>query len=107
VRLGTPCPGRKLEQHVFRIQKRSIDPVSVQHRAVHKYTKAVDEAEAARLVAVDGYTREQGKKTAGVDGVKSVQTQERLSWPLRYTQSTETPQHSSLYDEFDTQARES
>jgi RNA-directed DNA polymerase len=73
-------PWRKLEQHVFRIQKR-IYRASQQgnKRKVQKLQKLLMKSEAARLLAVRRVTQEnQGKKTAGIDGVKSVQPAERL-----------------------------
>src|SRR5436305_1808887 len=74
-------PWRKLEQHVFRIQKR-IYQASQQgnRRKVQKLQKLLMKSEAARLLAVRRVTQEnQGKKTAGVDGVKSVQPAERFT----------------------------
>jgi RNA-directed DNA polymerase len=48
-------------------------------RAVHKLQKLLVKSAAARLLAVRRVTQEnQGKKTAGVDGVKSVKPKERL-----------------------------
>src|SRR5881275_1982862 len=73
-------PWRKLEQHVFRIQKR-IDRASQQGntRAVQKLQKLLMKSEAARLLAVRRVTQEnQGKKTAGIDGVKAVKPKARL-----------------------------
>src|SRR6266849_3052280 len=73
-------PWKKLEQHCFRIQKR-IYRASQRgnQRAVHKLQKLLMKSEAARMLAVRRVTQEnQGKKTAGVDGVKSVNPKERL-----------------------------
>jgi len=73
-------PWKKLEQHCFRIQKR-IYRASQRgnQRAVHKLQKLLMKSEAARMLAVRRVTQEnQGKKTAGVDGVKSVKPNERL-----------------------------
>src|SRR5438874_12773534 len=73
-------PWKKLEQHCFRIQKR-IYRASQRgnQRAVQKLQKLLMKSEAARLLAVRRVTQEnQGKKTAGVDGVKSVRPKERL-----------------------------
>src|SRR5436309_2483833 len=73
-------PWKKLEQHCFRIQKR-IYRASQRgnQRAVHKLQKLLMKSEAARMLAVRRVTQEnQGKKTAGVDGVKSVTPKERL-----------------------------
>ncbi len=73
-------PWKKLEQHCFRIQKR-IYRASQRgnQRAVQKLQKLLMKSEAARMLAVRRVTQEnQGKKTAGVDGVKSVKPKERL-----------------------------
>src|SRR3989440_8298908 len=73
-------PWKKLEQHCFRIQKR-IYRASQRgnQRAVHKLQKLLMKSEAARMLAVRRVTQEnQGKKTAGVDGIKSVKPKERL-----------------------------
>src|SRR5437764_15240116 len=73
-------PWRKLEKHCFRIQKR-IYRASQRgnQRAIQKLQKLLMKSEAARMLAVRRVTQEnQGKKTAGVDGVKSVKPNERL-----------------------------
>jgi RNA-directed DNA polymerase len=73
-------PWRKLEQHVYRIQKRIYQARKRgKTRTVHKLQKLLMKSEAARLVAVRRVTQEnRGKKTAGVDGVKSVPPTHRL-----------------------------
>ena len=73
-------PWRKLEQHVFRIQKRIYRASQRGNtRAVHTLQKLLLKSEAARLLAVRRVTQEnQGKKTAGVDGVKAVKPKARL-----------------------------
>src|SRR5437588_9703149 len=73
-------PWRKLEKHCFRIQKR-IYRASQRgnRRAVQKLQKLLMKSEAARLLAVRRVTQDnQGKKTAGIDGVKSVKPKARL-----------------------------
>jgi hypothetical protein len=73
-------PWKKLEQQCFRIQKR-IHRASQRgnQRAVQKLQKLLMKSEAARMLAVRRVTQEnQGKKTAGVDGIKSVKPKERL-----------------------------
>ena len=73
-------PWKKLEQHCFRIQKR-IYRASQRgnQRAVQKLQKLLMKSEAARLLAVRRVTQEnQGKKTAGIDGVKSVKPKGRF-----------------------------
>src|SRR2546421_2603596 len=73
-------PWRKLEQFVYRIQKR-IYRASQRGdtRAVQKLQKLLMKSKAARLLAVRRVTQDnQGKKTAGVDGVKSVKPEQRF-----------------------------
>jgi len=73
-------PWNALEQQVVRIQKQISQ--ACQHgdkRAVHTLQQRLLESEAARLLAVRRAAEEnQGKDTAGVDGVKSLTAQERL-----------------------------
>src|SRR6266516_788665 len=74
-------PWRKLEQHLYRLQKR-IFKASARGdlKTVHQLQKLVMKSRSARLVAVRRVTQEnQGKKTAGVDGVKSVPPAGRLA----------------------------
>src|SRR5437763_14494832 len=73
-------PWRKLEKHCFRIQKRIYRAGQRGNtRAVQKLQKLLMKSEAARLLAVRRVTQDnQGKKTAGVDGVKSVRPKQRL-----------------------------
>src|SRR5216684_885791 len=74
-------PWRKLEQHVYRIQKRIFKAEQRgNRRAVHKLQKLLMKSRAARLLAVRRVTQDnQGKKTAGIDGVKSVHPQQRFA----------------------------
>ena len=74
-------PWRKLEQHCFRIQKRIFRASQRGNsRAVHKLQKLLMKSQAARLLAVRRVTQDnQGKKTAGIDGVKSVRPAQRLT----------------------------
>jgi RNA-directed DNA polymerase len=73
-------PWRKFEQHVYRIQKRVYRANQRGNtRTVHKLQKLLMKSEAARLLAVRRVTQDnQGKKTAGIDGVKAVPPKERL-----------------------------
>src|SRR5438874_6913147 len=74
-------PWRKLERHVYRIQKRIFKAEQRgNRRAVHKLQKLLMKSRAARLIAVRRVTQDnQGKKTAGIDGVKSVTPKQRLA----------------------------
>ncbi len=67
-------PWRKLGKHVYRMQKRIYRASQRgKQRQVEKLQKLLLKSEAARLLAVRRVTQDnQGKKTAGVDGVKSV-----------------------------------
>lgn len=74
-------PWRKFEQHVYRIQKRIFQAEQRGNkRAVHKLQKVLMKSKAARLLAVRRVTQDnQGKKTAGVDGIKSVPPAQRFA----------------------------
>jgi RNA-directed DNA polymerase len=91
-------PWRKLEKHCFRIQKRIYQASQRGNtRAVQKLQKLLMKSEAARLLAVRRVTQEnQGKKTAGIDGVKAVKPQERQAManqihPKHWKQQTPQP----------------
>src|SRR6266851_1125275 len=91
-------PWRKLEKHCFRIQKRIYQASQRGNtRAVQKLQKLLMKSEAARLLAVRRVTQEnQGKKTAGIDGVKAVKPQERQVManqihPKQWKQQTPQP----------------
>src|SRR3989440_7008445 len=74
-------PWSSLEQQVVRAQKQ-ISQASQRgdKQAVHSLQQRLMESEAARLLAVRRVTEEnQGKHTAGVDGVKSLTSKERLA----------------------------
>src|SRR5947209_15793835 len=72
-------PWRKFEQHVYRIQKRIYRASQRGNtRTVQKLQKLLTKSKAARLLAVRRVTQDnQGKKTAGVDGVKLVKPEQR------------------------------
>jgi RNA-directed DNA polymerase len=74
-------PWRKLEQHVYRLQKRiyrASERGNVQ--AVRRLQQLLMRSRSAQLLAVRRVTQDnQGKKTAGIDGVKSLTPEERLT----------------------------
>jgi RNA-directed DNA polymerase len=79
--VGTPCiedwtqtPWRTLERHVFRLQRRIYRAQARGNvKAVHSLQRLVLKSRAARTLAVRRVTQDnQGRKTAGIDGVKSV-----------------------------------
>ncbi len=73
-------PWRKLERNVFKIQKRiyrasSCDDV----RLVRQLQKLLINSWSAKAIAVRRVTQDnQGRKTAGVDGIKSLSPEARL-----------------------------
>ena len=77
----THIPWRKLERTVYRLQKR-IYQASLRgnDKAVHTLQRLLMKSNAARTLAVRRVTQDnQGKRTAGVDGVKSVKPAQRLA----------------------------
>src|ERR1700738_4821618 len=86
-------PWRKLEQHVYGIQKRIYRASQRgETRKVEKLQKLLLKSEAARLLAVRRVTQDnQGKKTAGGDGGKSVPPKESVLMVRKlHTQSWDT-----------------
>src|SRR5260370_35138347 len=76
-------PWRKLEQHVFRIQKRIYRASQRgETRKVEQLQKLLMKSKSARRLAVRRVTQDnQGKKTAGIDGVKNVMPKQRFLMP--------------------------
>jgi RNA-directed DNA polymerase len=74
-------PWRKLEQYVYRLQKRIYRAASRGNvQAVHRLEQLLMQSHAARTLAVRRVTQDnQGKKTAGVDGVANVPAPLRLA----------------------------
>ncbi len=74
-------PWRKLERHLYRLQKRIFKASERGDlKTVHKLQKLLMKSRSARLLAVRRVTQDnQGKKTAGIDGVKSVQPSGRFA----------------------------
>src|SRR5262249_43092599 len=72
-------PWRKLEQHVYRLQRRIYRAAQGGNvQAVHSLQRLLLKSEAARCLAVRRVTQDnRGKRTAGVDGVKSVPAAQR------------------------------
>lgn len=78
----TQAPWRKLERQVFRLQKRIYRAQTRGNtKAVHSLQRLLLKSEAARMLAVRRVTQDnQGKKTAGIDGIKSVGPLVRLQF---------------------------
>ena len=77
----TDIPWRKLERHLYHLQKRIFKAAERSDlKTVHKLQKLLMKSRSARLLAVRRVTQDnQGKKTAGIDGVKSVPPPARLA----------------------------
>jgi len=73
-------PWKQVERKVFKLQKRIYRASSRgDTKAVHKLQRLLMKSRAAALLAVRRVTQDnQGKKTAGVDGVKSLTPPQRL-----------------------------
>ena len=74
-------PWKRVEREVFKLQKR-IYRASLQNdrKKVHKLQRLLTKSRSARLLAVRRVTQDnQGKKTAGIDGVKSLTPTQRLT----------------------------
>lgn len=74
-------PWRKLEKQQYRLQKRIFKASERGDlKTVHTLQKLLMKSRSARLLAVRRVTQDnQGKKTAGIDGIKSVQPAGRLA----------------------------
>ncbi|WP_353838701.1 reverse transcriptase N-terminal domain-containing protein [Moorena sp. SIO4E2] len=72
---------RKLEKNVFKLQKRIYQASQRGDvRVVRKLQKTLIKSWSAKMIAVRRVTQEnKGKKTAGVDGVKSLTPKQRLT----------------------------
>jgi retron-type reverse transcriptase len=71
---------RKLERSVFKLQKRIYRASeSGDWKRVHRLQKLLLKSKSAKLLAVRRVTQiNKGKKTAGIDGVKSLSPTQRL-----------------------------
>jgi RNA-directed DNA polymerase len=73
-------PWRKLERKTFKLQKRIFQASSRgDKRVVHRLQKMLMKSWSAKCLAVRRVTQENaGKKTAGIDGLKSLSPKVRL-----------------------------
>jgi RNA-directed DNA polymerase len=78
-------PWRKVERTVYRLQKRIYRASSRgNEKTVHSLQRLLMKSEAARCLAVRRVTQDnQGKRTAGIDGIKSLHPAERLALVAR------------------------
>ncbi|MFM6062955.1 MAG: reverse transcriptase N-terminal domain-containing protein, partial [Microcystis panniformis] len=72
---------KKVERQVFKLQKRIFRASSCGDvKKVHRLQKLLSKSYSAKALAVRRVTQDnQGKKTAGVDGVKSLTPKQRLT----------------------------
>ncbi|NEP82361.1 MAG: RNA-dependent DNA polymerase, partial [Okeania sp. SIO3B3] len=72
---------KKVEKSVFRLQKLIYKASSRgEFRKMHKFQKLLLKSYYARLLAVRRVTQDnQGKKTAGIDGIKNLTPMQRLN----------------------------
>ena len=82
---------KKVHRHVFRLQKRIYQATQRGDvRTVHKLQKLLVKSWYARLLAVRRTTQDnQGKKTAGIDGAKSLTPPQR--WQLANEMQLDVP----------------
>jgi RNA-directed DNA polymerase len=73
-------PWKKIEKNVFKLQKRIYQASSSGNvKTVRKLQRLLINSRSAKLLAVRKVTQDnQGKRTAGVDGIKSLTPKQRL-----------------------------
>src|SRR5690349_18574658 len=78
-------PWKQAEKAVFKLQKRIYQAANRGDiKAVHKLQRLLMQSWWAALLAVRRVTQDnQGKKTAGIDGVKSLKPKQRLALALK------------------------
>src|SRR3954470_9647092 len=77
----THIPWRKLEVAVFKLERRIYKASQAGDiRRVHRLQKLLLKSRAAKLLAVRRVTQDnQGKNTAGIDGIKSLTSPQRCA----------------------------
>ncbi len=91
-------PWSKAERVVFKLQKRIYQASSRDDlNTVHKLQRLLMKSWWANLIAVRRVTQDnQGKKTAGVDGVKKLNPKQRLELALKIQKEPFTPKAQSV-----------
>ena len=89
---------KKLQTILFRLQRRIFKAVKVGDMAkARSLQKLVLSSYSARMLAIRQVTQlNTGKKTAGVDGVKSLTYKERFQLEVTLKQNTKTWKHQGL-----------
>ena len=93
-------PWHKLEQVVYKLQKRIFKASQRgDTRTLHRLQRLLITSRAAKLLAVRKVTQDnRGKKTAGVDGVKSLTPPQRLQLASTPDRDRQGPAGSSRLD---------
>lgn len=80
-------PWREIERHVYKLQKRIFKASQRSNvKAVHRLQRLLMKSEAAKYLAVRKVTQDnRGKKTAGIDGVKSLTPPQRVQLAANLT----------------------
>jgi len=78
-------PWKQIQRNVFKLQKRIYRAARRDDmRTVHRLQRLLLKSRSARLLAVRRVAQEnQGKRSAGVDGVKSLTPSQAWHWPRR------------------------
>lgn len=96
--LGQKLPWKKFQKTLFRLQKRVFKAVQVgDKRKARSLQKLILKSQAARLLAIRQVTQlNAGKKTAGIDGKKSLNLEERFALSDLISQNYNNWKHSGL-----------
>lgn len=96
--LWKKLPWKKFRVKLFRLQKRVYKAVSVgDKRKARSIQKLILKSQAARLLAIRQVTQlNAGKKTAGIDGKKSLSFEERLALDTEISKNYTNWKHQSL-----------
>jgi len=96
--LWKKLPWKKFQVNLFRLQKRVYKAVSVgDKRKARSIQKLILKSQAARLLAIRQVTQlNAGKKTAGIDGKKSLSFEERFALDINLSKNYTNWKHQGL-----------
>jgi RNA-directed DNA polymerase len=91
-------PWKQFQKNLFRLQKRVYKAVQVgDKRKARSLQKLILKSQAAKLLAIRQVTQlNAGKKTAGIDGKKSLSFEERFSVAVALTKHHANWKHQGL-----------
>ena len=89
---------KKLQKVLFRLQRRIFEAIREEDKAkAKKLQKLLLSSYAARMLAIRQVTQlNQGKKTAGIDGVKSINFKQRFELETILKENYKNWQHQGL-----------